>query len=79
MNKKYIIFTGDRVSEKTRNLIDNLESELNRLEQEKEDLIKYLKEKIEICSDFSEELNDEVYIGKTKAYEEILEKVKSGK
>lgn len=43
--------------------------------EEKQELIDYIKSKKEITSDFSEELDDMYYIGKTRAYEEILSKI----
>ena len=49
--------------------------ENQQLKENQQKLIDYLKEKINITDDFSEELEDEFYIGKTKAYKEILSKI----
>ena len=52
-----------------------LKKENQQLKEKQQKLIDYLKEKINITDDFSEELEDEFYIGKTKAYKEILSKI----
>lgn len=54
---------------------ESLEKENQQLKEKQQKLIDYLKEKINITDDFSEELEDEFYIGKTKAYKEILSKI----
>ena len=64
---------GQYSDEQNRNYC--LQCKIDKLEKEKQELIKYLKEQIDECPITGSDEVDMFYIGKMRAYQEILSKI----
>ena len=72
---KNITSLFNKANEEEKKLLNTMVNVINDLSDEKQELIDYLKEQINECPITKNDEADMFYIGKMRAYQEILSKI----